>query len=185
MYVITELKPGRAIQLDGIPYLIVASQFGRKSQSKANMQCKLKNMKTGAVIAKNFQGSEQVEPADVGYRRVQYLFNDGEQYTFMDLNSYDQFFLNKETLGDTIQYLVEGGEADALMFEDKPIGIQLPSTVDLKVVETEPGVKGDTAAGATKPATLETGAVVQVPLFLEEGQVVRVDRREDKYITRV
>jgi len=184
MYVITELKPGRAIQLDGIPYLIVASQFGRKSQSKANMQCKLKNMKTGAVIAKNFQGSEQVEPADVGYRRVQYLFNDGEQYTFMDLNSYDQFFLNAETLGDTVRYLVEGGEADALMFEDKPIGIQLPSTVDLKVVETEPGVKGDTASGGGKPAKLESGLTVQVPLFIVEGDRVKVNTETGEYMKK-
>lgn len=184
MYVITELKPGRAIQLDGIPYLIVASQFGRKSQSKANMQCKLKNLKTGAVIQKNFQGSEQVEPADISHKRVQYLYNDGEQYTFMDLNSYDQFFLNKETLGDAVQYLVEGGEADALMFEDQPIGIQLPSTVDLKVIETEPGVKGDTASGGGKPAKLESGLTVQVPLFITEGDTVKVNTETGLYMKK-
>ncbi|MDD5102876.1 MAG: elongation factor P [Candidatus Peribacteraceae bacterium] len=184
MYVITELKPGRAIQLDGIPYLIVASQFGRKSQSKANMQCKLKNLKTGAVIQQNFQGSEQVEPADVGYRRVQYLYNDGEQYTFMDLQSYDQFFLNKEMLGDTVQYLVESGEVDALMFEEQPIGIQLPSTVDLKIVETMPGVRGDTATGGQKPAKLESGLTVNVPLFLQEGDRVKVNTETGMYMKK-
>jgi len=184
MYVITELKPGRAIQLDGIPYLIVSSQFGRKSQSKANMQCKLKNLKTGAVIQKNFQGSEQVEPADIGHRHVQYLYSDGEQYTFMDLQSYDQFFINKETLGDLTQYLVEGGEVDALMFEENPIGIQLPSTVDLKIVETIPGVKGDTATGGTKPATLESGLVVNVPLFLQEGDRVKVNTETGEYMKK-
>lgn len=185
MYVITELKPGRAIQLDGIPYLIVASQFGRKSQSKANMQCKLKNLKTGAVIQKNFQGSEQVSPADIGYRKVQYLFSDGEQYTFMDLQSYDQFFINKEMLGDAVQYLVEGGEVDALMFEEKPIGIQLPSTVDLKIVETTPGVRGDTATGGGKPAKLESGLTVNVPLFLQEGDKIKVNTETGEYMKKM
>ncbi|OIO55757.1 elongation factor P [Candidatus Peregrinibacteria bacterium CG1_02_54_53] len=185
MYVITELKPGRAIQLDGVPYLIVASQFGRKSQSKANMQCKLRNLKTGAVIQKNFQGSEQVEPADVGYRRVQYLYNDGEQYTFMDLQSYDQFFLNKETLGDTVQYLTDGVEVDALMFQEHPIGIQVPPTVDLKIVETMPGVRGDTATGGTKPAKLESGLTVNVPLFLSEGDIVKVNTETGAYMKKV
>ena len=184
MYVITELKPGRAIQLDGIPYLIVSSQFGRKSQSKAKMQCKLKNLKTGAVIQKNFQGSEQVEPADVGYRRVQYLYTDGEQYTFMDSQNYDQFFLTKEVLGDNVQYLVEGGEVDALMFEEHPIGIQLPSTVDLKIVETMPGVRGDTATGGTKPAKLESGLTINVPLFLQEGDKVKVNTETGEYMKK-
>ncbi|MDD5623683.1 MAG: elongation factor P [Candidatus Peribacteraceae bacterium] len=185
MYEITELKPGRAVQLDGIPYLIVSSQFGRKSQSKANMQCKLKNLLTGAVVARNFQGSEQVEPADVGYRRVQYLYNDGTSYTFMDAQSYDQFPLTTEMLGDAVQYLVEGGEVDALMFGEKPIGVQLPSTVDLKVVETMPGVRGDTATGGTKPAKLESGLTVNVPLFIAEGDRIKVNTETGAYMKKV
>ncbi len=184
MYVITDLKPGRAIQIDGEPYLIVDSQFGRKSQSKANMQCKLKNLKTGAVIARNFQGSEKIEPADVGYRRCQYLYNDGESATFMDLNSYDQFPLGLESIGDAIQYLVEGCEVDALVFDERPIGIQLKATVDLKVVETQPGVKGDTATGGSKPAKLESGLTVNVPLFVNEGDTVRVNTETGEYMTR-
>jgi len=185
MYVITDLKPGRAIQLDGVPFLVIASQFGRKSQSKANMQCKLKNLLTGAVISRNFQGSEQVEPADVGYRRVQYLYNDGTSYTFMDAQSYDQFPITAETIGDMVQYLVEGGEVDALMFGEKPIGIQLPSTVDLKVVETTPGVKGDTATGGTKPAKLESGLTINVPLFITEGDRVKVNTETGTYMKKV
>lgn len=184
MYVITELKPGRAITIDGVPYLILSSQFGRKSQSKANMQTKLKNLKTGAVIAKNFQGSEMVEPAEIGYRHVQYLYGDGESFTFMDLNSYDQFTLQAETVGDTAQYLVEGGELDAMVFEENPIGIRLPPTVDLKVKETMPGVRGDTATGGTKPATLESGLTVNVPLFIEEGDVIRVNTETGEYRER-
>lgn len=185
MYVITDLKPGRAITLDGEPYLVVASQFGRKSQGKANMQCKLKNMKTGAVTARNFQGSEKIEPADVGYRRVQYLYTDGTTYTFMDLNTYDQFPLDNETVGDAAPYLVEGGEMDALVFEEKAIGIQLKPTVELKVIETTPGVKGDTATGGTKAAKLESGLTVNVPLFINEGDVVKVNTETGEYMTRV
>lgn len=184
MYEITDLKPGKAVNLDGEPYIVVSSVFGRKSQSKANMQCKLRNLKTGAVIARNFQGSEKIEEADVGYRRVQYLYNDGEQWTFMDLQSYDQFFLSKEVVGDGAGYLVEGAEVDALMFEDNPIGLHLKSTVDLKVVETTPGVKGDTATGGTKHAKLESGITVNVPLFISEGEMVKVNTETGEYMAR-
>jgi len=185
MYDITDLKPGRAINIDGEPFIVISSQFGRKSQSKANMQCKLKNLKTGAVLAKNFQGSEKIEPADVGYRRVQFLFKNGDMYTFMDNETFDQFELNSETIGDAGLYLVDGNELDALMFEDQPIGIQLKATVELKVVETIPGVKGDTATGGNKPAKLESGLVVNVPLFVDEGDVVKVNTETGLYMTRV
>jgi elongation factor P len=185
MYELTDLKPGRAIELDGEPYLIVESQFGRKSQSKANMQCKLKNLITGSIIARNFQGSEKVQQADVGYRRCQYLYGNGEAFTFMDLGSYDQFDLQADSIGDQADYLVEGSEVDALVFGEKPIGISLKATVDLKVVETQPGVKGDTATGGNKPAKLETGVTINVPLFVNEGDVVRVNTETGTYMTRM
>ncbi|MDD4319245.1 MAG: elongation factor P [Candidatus Peribacteraceae bacterium] len=185
MYTITDLKPGRAVTLDGQPFLVVASQFGRKSQSKANMQCKLKNLKTGAVIARNFQGSEKIEEADVGYQRVQFLYGDDEQgYTFMNLSTYDQFPLTAETLESSKGYLTEGLECDALMFEDNPIGINIPSTVVLTVQETIPGVKGDTATGGSKPATMNTGISVNVPLFVNEGDKVRVNTETGEYMER-
>lgn len=185
MYEITDLKPGRAIQIDGEPFIVLSSVFGRKSQSKANMQCKLKNLKTNAIVARNFQGSEKIEPADVGYRKVQYLFHTGDQFTFMDLESYDQFELSRETLGDSTLYLVEGNEVDALMFEGNPIGIQLKATVELKVLETIPGVKGDTATGGNKPAKLESGLTVNVPLFINEGDTIKVNTETGLYMTRV
>lgn len=185
MYEITDLKPGRAIQIDGEPFIVVSSVFGRKSQSKANMQCKLRNLKTGAVIARNFQGSEKIEQADVGYRKVQYLYNDGTNFTFMDLENYDQFTLNSDIIGDAAGYLVEGNEVDTLVFEEQPIGIQLKATVELKVVETIPGVKGDTATGGNKPAKLETGLTVNVPLFVNEGDTVKVNTETGLYMTRV
>lgn len=185
MYEITDLKPGRAIQIDGEPYVVVNSVFGRKSQSKANMQCKLRNLKTGAVIAKNFQGSEKIEEAEVGFRRVQFLYSNGEAFTFMDLDSYDQFDLQADVIGDASGYLVDGCELDALMFEGLPIGIKLKATVELKVVETIPGVKGDTATGGTKPAKLESGITVSVPLFINEGDKVKVNTETGLYMTRV
>lgn len=185
MYEITDLKPGRAIQIDGEPFIVVSSVFGRKSQSKANMQCKLRNLKTGAIVARNFQGSEKIETADVGYRKVQYLYGNSGQYTFMDLDNYDQFELSSDVIGDASGYLVEGNEVDALMFEGTPIGIQLKATVDLKVLETIPGVKGDTATGGNKPAKLESGITVNVPLFINEGDKVKVNTETGLYMTRV
>jgi elongation factor P len=184
MYTITDLKPGRAIQIDGEPYLVLTSQFGRKSQSKANMQCKLKNLQTGVIMSRNFQGSEKIEPADVGFRKVQFLYSDTDNCTFMDLQSYDQFFLSKETLEGTVGYLTDGMECDALMYGEKPIGIQLPSTVVLNVVETIPGVKGDTATGGSKPATTDTGLVVNVPLFVHEGDKIKVNTETGEYMSR-
>lgn len=185
MYEITDLKPGRAIQIDGEPFVVVSSVFGRKSQSKANMQCKLRNLKTGAVISKNFQGSEKIEQADVGYKKVQFLYGNQGMYTFMDLENYEQFDLSADMLGDTTLYLVDGNEVDALMFEGNPIGIQLKATVDLKVIETIPGVKGDTATGGNKPAKLESGLTVNVPLFINEGDKVKVNTETGLYMTRV
>jgi elongation factor P len=142
-------------------------------------------LKTGAVVAKNFQGSEKIEPADVGNRKAQYLYRSGEDFTFMDLSTYDQFELSEDVVGDGGGYLVEGNEVDALLFNEQPIGIQLKSTVDLKVVETIPGVKGDTATGGNKPAKLESGVTVNVPLFINEGDTVRVNTETGLYMTRV
>lgn len=185
MYTITDLKPGRAINLDGEPYIVLASQFGRKSQSQANMQCKLKNLKTGAIVARNFQGSEKIAPADVGYRHVQYLYAGQGTRCFMDLETYDQFELPDETVGDGTQYMIDGMEMDALMYEEKPIGIKMPVTVVLEVVETMPGVKGDTASGGGKPAKLNSGVTINVPLFVKEGEKIKVNTESGEYVERV
>lgn len=136
-------------------------------------------------MAHNFQGSEKIEPADVGFRRVQFLYKGADNYTFMDLTSYDQFDLSEETVSEIKDFLVEGQECDAMVFEDLPIGISMPATVNLKIVETMPGVKGDTATGGTKPATLESGLVVNVPLFLTEGIVVKVNTETGEYMSKV
>ncbi len=184
MYVIAELKPGRAVIVDGEPYLITWSQFSKSARQGGVMATKMKNLKTGSVIQKTFQGNDKLEPADVGYRKVQYLYGDDDSATFMDLTTYDQFELTAEMLGEAKNYLVDGQEADALVFEEQPIGIQVPATVNLKVVETIPGVKGDTATGGTKPATLESGLVVNVPLFINEDDVVKVNTDTGAYMSR-
>ncbi len=185
MYTLTDLKPGRAVTLDGDPYLIIASQFGRKSMSKANMQCKLKNLKTGSIVARNFQGSEKVEPAEVGYRHVQYLYAGAGTRAFMDLATFDQFELPDDIVGEGVKFLVDGMEVDALMYEEKPIGIKLPVTVVLEIVETSPGVRGDTAQGGDKPAKLSSGATINVPLFVNEGEKIRVNTESEEYVERV
>lgn len=185
MYVIAELKRGRAVVVDGDPYLITWNQFSKQGRQGGVMATKMKNLKTGAVIQRTFQGNDKLEPADVGFRKVQYLYGSGDSYTFMDLETYDQFELNADAIGDAAQYLVDGQEVDAMMFGDHPIGIQLPATVNLKITETIPGVKGDTATGGTKPATLESGAKVSVPLFINEGDTVKVNTDTGTYMERI
>lgn len=184
MYVIAELKTGRNIVLDGEPYKIVWNQFSKSARQGGVMATKLKNLKTGGVVQKTFQGNDKVEPADVGYRKVQYLYKSDDLYTFMDLTSYDQFDLTAEMLGDTIYYLMDGAECDAQVFEEMPIGINIAATVHLKVVETIPGLKGDTASGGTKPATLESGLVVNVPLFITEGDILKINTDTGEYMSR-
>lgn len=184
MYTITDLKPGRAITIDGEPFLVLTAIFGRKSQSKANMQTKLKNLKTGAIFAKNFQGSEKIEPAEVGYRHVQYLYSNQGNRAFMDLETYDQFELSDESLGDVTSYLIDGMEVDALTYDGNPIGIKLPATVVLTVMETSPGLRGDTATGGNKPAKLNSGVTINVPLFVQEGEKIKVNTERGEYVER-
>ena len=184
MYSVAELRPGQAIEVEGEPFLILSAKFGRKSQGKANNVTKLRNLKTGSVISKTFSGADQITPADVGYRHVQYLFGNDDLFTFMDLNDYNQFELSSDAVGESKEYLVDGLELDVLTFDDNPIGIRLPATVDLAVKETTPGLRGDTAQGGTKPATMETGLVIHVPLFINEGERVRVNTERSEYVER-
>jgi elongation factor P len=185
VYSLAELRTGHAIELEGTPYLVLSAQFSRKSQAKANCVTKLKNLKSGAIVQKTFMGNERITPAEVEFRHVQFLFADRGTFTFMDLTTYEQFSLPEELVRGGQQYLTEGGELDVLLFEEKPLALRLPVTVDLKVLETTPGVRGDTATGGTKPATLETGLTVQVPLFVEEGDIVRVNTERGEYVERI
>lgn len=142
-------------------------------------------METGGSVERTFRGGERVPKAHLDRRGMQYLYNDGEGYVFMDNENYEQITITKEQIGDGIKWLLENMEIQVLLFQNRIIGLELPNFVEMEVIETEPGVKGDTATGATKNATLETGTVIQVPLFVNTGDRVRVDTRTSQYMERV
>ncbi len=185
MITTNQFKTGMTIDLEGTLYSIVNFQHVKPGKGGAFVRTKLKNVKTGAVIDKTFRAGEKVEQAHMEGKKMQFLYRDDNVYHFMDSETFDQFTLSQEEMGDASQYLKENMEAYVTMFEGKPIGIDAPIFVELEVVETEPGIKGDTLSGGTKPATLETGVVVQVPLFINVGDVIKVDTRTAGYITRV
>jgi elongation factor P len=171
-----DFRNGMTIQIEGTLFTIVYFQHVKPGKGGAFVRTKLKNVLTGAVVEKTYRAGE----------KVQYSYTDGDLYYFMDQGTYEMIPLSKKVIGeDQLSYLKENMECEGLVHGDDMISVELPYFVELEIVETDPGVRGDTATGGTKPARLETGAVVQVPLFLEQGEVIRVDRREDKYIERV
>jgi elongation factor P len=180
-----DFRTGMTIQLDGTLYTISYFQHVKPGKGGAFVRTKLKNVLTGAVIEKTFRAGERVDEVRLERRSVQYSYSDGQLYYFMDQETYESIPLAAGVIGaDQLKYLKENMECEGLVHNDRTISVELPYFVTLAIVETDPGVRGDTAQGGTKPARLETGAVVQVPLFLEEGDLIRVDRREDKYIER-
>ncbi len=185
MYETSDIRRGLKIVLDGQPYAVIEHQFVKPGKGQAFTRTRLKNMLTGAVIDRTFRSGEKLQPADLEERHMQYLYADGDSYVFMDSQTYDQVSITAEQLGDNRFFLLDNTEVDVLFFEGRPIDVTPPTFVELKVVETEPGFKGDTASGATKPAKLETGLSVQVPLFVEEGDVLKIDTRTSKYVERV
>ncbi len=185
MYSIAQLKPGVAIMVDGDPYLVTKSQFSKQARQGGTMKTVLRNLKTGANIQKTFSGNEKCEAADLERARCQYLYDDGSKGIFMHKDTYEQYEIDLELLGRQKGYLLEGGDADVLLFEGNAIGLSLPPKVELKVIETPPGVKGDTAQGGSKPAKLETGVMINVPLFINEGDLIRVNTEEGTYVERV
>jgi elongation factor P len=180
----SQFRNGLKIEIDGEPFKIVSFQHVKPGKGGAFVRTKLKNLRTGRVLDKTFRSGEKVDEADVEDRHMQYLYRDGESFVFMDTTSYDQLPLSPEHVGDGAQYLIENLEVDVLLWRGKPINVELPAFIEAQITQTDPGVKGDTASGATKPATLETGAVVQVPLFVKEGERIRVDTRTGAYVER-
>ncbi len=181
-----DLKNGITLQLDNGLYSIVDFQHVKPGKGGAFVRTKLKNIRTGAVIDRTYSAGERVNDVRLSRRPMQFSYVDGHFYHFMDQQTFDDIMLTDDLIGaDQLKYLKEGMECEGLVHDDRVITVELPSFVELTVTQTAPGIRGDTATGGTKPATLETGATVQVPLFIEEGQVIRVDRREDKYLTRV
>lgn len=181
----TDLRKGVTFELDGELYRVLDYQHSYIGRGSANVRTKLRNVRTRRTIDRTFAASEKLQEVRLELRRVQYLYRDGDLYYFMDTETYEQPALSAETLEDEVSYLKEGMELSLSMHEGQPVEIELPVTVDLEVTETEPGIKGDTATGATKRAVLETGLVVQVPLFIEQGDTLRIDTRTGEYLTRV
>lgn len=173
------------LSIDGTLFTLTYFQHVKPGKGGAFVRTKLKNVLTGAVIEKTFRAGEKVDEVRLEHRPVTYTYSDGHLYHFMDAGTYEDIPLTDTVIGqDQLKYLKEGMECEGLVHGDTVIAVELPYFVTLEIVETDPGLRGDTATGGTKPAKLETGAVVQVPLFLNEGDVIRVDRREDKYIER-
>ena len=181
-----DFRNGLVLEIDGHLFQLVYFQHVKPGKGGAFVRSKFKNIRTGAVTGRTWTAGEKVNDVRLEKRSVQFSYRDGDVFHFMDMESYDDIPINAGVIGEEqLLYLKEGMECSGLVHEGKVILIELPFFVELEVVETDPGVRGDTATGGTKPAKLETGAVVQVPLFIEQGQLIRVDRREDKYLTRV
>ena len=179
-----EFKKGLKIVFDGQPYAIVEFQHVKPGKGGAFVRTKLKHMRLGKVIDNTFRSGEKVELVDFEERHMQFLYRD-DRYHLMDLETYEQLSLSEDEVGDAREFLKEDTEVDVLYIDGAPAAVELPNFVELAIAKTDPGLRGDTAQGGTKPATLETGAVVQVPLFLNERDVVKVDTRTGEYLARV
>ena len=180
-----DLRKGIAIELDGDLWQILDYHHIKMGRGSAQVRIKLKNIKRGQTVERTFQAGEKWPRARLDKRQVQFLYSDGNDYHFMDTESYEQFSLSAEQLAEAVNYLKDGMLLDRTTYEGETIGVELPITVDLAVADTEPGFAGDTQTGARKPATTETGLVVQVPIFGEQGDTIRIDTRTGEYQTRV
>ncbi|TDT61956.1 elongation factor P [Fonticella tunisiensis] len=180
-----DFRKGSTFEVDGQVFTVVEFMHVKPGKGAAFVRTKLRNVITGGVIERTFSPTEKFPEAVIERKEMQYLYNDGELYYFMDLNTYDQIPLNKEKVEDAIKYLKENMNAIIKFYKGEAFSVEPPNFVELKVIATEPGVKGDTATNALKPATVETGATFMVPLFVNEGDVIRIDTRTGEYMSRV
>jgi elongation factor P len=181
----SDLRKGVAIELDGELWQILDYHHIKMGRGSAQVRIKLRNIKRGQTVERSFQAGEKWPRAQLEHRQIQYLYSDGSDYHFMETESYEQFHLTAEQLDDVVNYLKDGMLLERTSYEGDTIGVELPVAVDLKVIETEPGFAGDTQTGARKAAKLETGLIIQVPIFVSEGDTVRVDTRTGEYQTRL
>lgn len=180
-----DVKPGMAISIENGLFTIIEYQHVKPGKGKAFVRLKLKNAETGAVIDRTFRAGEDVDRAVIDRKEHQFLYQDELGYHFMDLEEFSQFAVSEEDVGDAGTFLVEGATVVLPLYESRPIGVELPASVELEVTFAEPGVKGDRSSGGTKPVTVQTGRTVHVPLFIETGDVIKVDTRTGEYMTRV
>lgn len=185
MYDTSNFKKGLKIEIDNKPFEIVEFLHVKPGKGSAFVRTKLRNMLNGRVIDQTFRSGEKVGRPDLQEKEMQYLYKDGDNYCFMDNETYDQFFLSEDHLEDSRRFLTENTTVQVLYYNEEPIGMELPMFVELEITQTEPGVKGDTASKVTKPATLETGVVLPVPIFLDIGDKIKVDTRSGAYVERV
>jgi elongation factor P len=181
----SEFKSGLKIILDGEPYNIVENEFVKPGKGQAFNRVKVRNLNSGRVIERTFKSGESVEAADVFELDVQYLYSDGEFWHFMQPETFEQYACGKDSMGDIALWLKEEDVCQMMLYNGAPLSITPPNFTELRIVDTDPGVRGDTSGGGNKPATLETGAVVRVPLFVDNGEVIRVDTRTGEYVSRV
>jgi elongation factor P len=179
-----DFKTGLSIELDGDAFVVVDFQHVKPGKGAAFVRAKLKNLRTGATVERTFNAGEKMPKAHLDRREMQYLYNDGESYICMDMETFDQIPLSEAQMGDGKIYLKENMNISILIFQGNVIGVDLPGQVELEVIATDPGIKGDTASGGNKPATLETGAVVRVPFFINVGDVLRINTKTGEYIER-
>lgn len=185
MFSTQDFRKGLKIEIDGDPYIIVEFQHVKPGKGTAFVRTKLKNLITGLVIDPTFRSGDKVKKPDLVENTMQFLYANGDIYNFMDTKSYEQIEITREQLGETADYLTENAEASVLLFNGRPVGVELSNFVELKVTRCDPGIKGDTVSGSTKPAEVDTGASFNVPLFINEGDTIRVDTRSHSYVERV
>jgi elongation factor P len=185
MYTVADLKKGLKITLDGDPYLVIAFDFTKPGKGQALYRTKMRNMINGTILDRTYRSGETFEPAHLEERQMEYLYKEGTHYHFMDQQTYEQVIMEEETIGDSKNYLLENIKVDVLLFGEKAIGVTLPNFVNLRVTQTDPWAKGDTSGNDSKPATVETGYILRVPPFIEEGELITIDTRTGEYSTRV
>ena len=185
MYSTSDFRKGLKIEMDGEPFIIVECQHVKPGKGAAFVKTRVKSLISGNVNDINFRSGDKVDTPNIEDRKMQFLYKEGDDYNFMDQTTYDQISMTKDQLGESADFLQENIDIRVMFHNEVPIGVDLPIFVELKIVETEPGIKGDTASGGSKTATLETGKVINVPLFLNENDVVKVDTRTGEYVERV
>jgi len=184
-YSTNEFKGGLKIMLDGDPYAIVENEFVKPGKGQAFNRVKVRNLRSGRVIERTFKSGETVEAADVVDTEMTFLYSDGEYWHFMDPNTFEQLAADGAAVGESAKWMREQDTCEVMLYNGEPLTVEPPNFVELRITQTDPGIRGDTAQGGTKPATLETGAVVKVPLFIEENELIRIDTRKGEYVSRV
>jgi len=185
MYTASDLRKGLKIQIDGEPYIVVDFQFSKPGKGQALYRTKLRNMITGNQFDRTFRSNDKFDKAPLEERTMQYLYSQGEEFHFMDTKNYEQIVITREQMGDDVNFLIDNMEVQILLFDSRPIGVTLPNFVNLTVMQADPWAKGDTSGSDSKPVTVETGYVLQVPPFIEEGDKIQIDTRTGYYMTRV